>query len=279
MKHKSHSARTTSAAASGRLFLYVRVSTDRQSEEGHSLADQENRLRGYAQTLGMAVSQVFIEAGVSGAKRLHTRPKGSELLATLEAGDHVIATKLDRMFRSASDALNVAEDLHKRGVHLHLLDIGGDVTGNGVGKLVFSILAAVAEMERGRISERVRSVKQHLRDGGYFTGGKKPRGYHVTKDGKLETDPHWQECIEWMKRQRTEGQTYRHISADASDRFDINLDHTTVYRILNGKRELDAVMLGQPRTGPVRHIDDEPKGAGKPENTDTPAKKRYKKIG
>jgi DNA invertase Pin-like site-specific DNA recombinase len=243
--------RTITAARDGRVFLYVRVSTDRQTDEGHSLADQEHRLRGYVQTLGLTVSGVFIEAGVSGAKRLHTRPKGSELLATLEAGDHVVATKLDRMFRSASDALNVAEDFHKRGVHLHLLDIGGDVTGNGVGKLVFSILAAVAEMERGRISERVRSVKQHLRDGGYFTGGKRPRGYHVTKDGKLETDPRWQECVEWMKCQRTEGQTYRQISASVGERFGITLDHTTVYRILNGKRELDGASVSVPHVEEV----------------------------
>jgi DNA invertase Pin-like site-specific DNA recombinase len=96
----SQSERTTTAARNGRVFLYVRVSTDRQSDEGHSLADQENRLRWYAQTLGLPVSGVFIEAGVSGAKRLNTRPKGNELLATLESGDHVIATKLDRMFRS-----------------------------------------------------------------------------------------------------------------------------------------------------------------------------------
>lgn len=244
MKRRANQAQgTTMATREGRVFLYVRVSTDRQSDEGHSLADQEHRLRGYVQTLGLTVSGVFIEAGVSGAKRLHTRPKGSELLATLEAGDHIVATKLDRMFRSASDALNVAEDFHKRGVHLHLLDIGGDVTGNGVGKLVFSILAAVAEMERGRISERVRSVKQHLRDGGYFTGGKRPRGYHVTKDGKLETDPRWPECVEWMKRQRTEGQTYRQISVSVGERFGMALDHTTVYRILKGKRELDSASI------------------------------------
>src|SRR5262249_3510420 len=150
----------------GRAFLYLRVSTERQADEGFSLSEQETRLRGYAQSVGLPVAGVFIEAGVSGSKRLQTRPKGAELLSAARRGDHIIASKLDRLFRSATDALNVAEALRVQGVRLHLLDLGGEVTGTGAAKLVFSVLAAVAEMERTRIGERVRSVKQHLRDGG-----------------------------------------------------------------------------------------------------------------
>ena len=83
-----------------RCFGYARVSTERQSNEGHSLADQEQRIRGYAQSAGLTLDGMFVEAGVSGGKRLSHRPKGAELLATLRPGDHVIATKLDRCFRS-----------------------------------------------------------------------------------------------------------------------------------------------------------------------------------
>src|SRR5688572_19870103 len=91
-----------------RVFGYVRVSTDGQAQHGHSLADQESRIRGYAQSVGLKVDAILIEAGVSASKKLSVRPKGAELLASVRAGDHVISTKLDRMFRSASDALNVA---------------------------------------------------------------------------------------------------------------------------------------------------------------------------
>jgi putative DNA-invertase from lambdoid prophage Rac len=227
--------------SSPRVFLYVRVSTDRQTQEGHSLGDQEARLRGYAQSLGLPVTAAFIEGGVSAAKRLHTRPKGGELLATVRPGDHIIATKLDRMFRSAQDALNVAADLRDKGVHLHLLDIGGEVTGNGAAKLVFTILSAVAEMERERIGERVRSVKQHLREGGYFTGGKLARGYHVTDDGKIGQDAQWQRCLGTMKQLRDERVPYRRIAERVNEDFGIRMDYSTAYRILNGKRELDSV--------------------------------------
>jgi DNA invertase Pin-like site-specific DNA recombinase len=225
-----------------RCYGYARVSTDRQSNEGHSLGDQESRIRGYAQSVGLTLDAVFVEAGVSGGKRLSLRPKGGELLATLRPGDHVIATKLDRCFRSACDALNVAEDFRAKGVHLHLLDIGGDVTGNGVAKLVFNILAAVAEMERGRISERVRSVKQHRRQAGYFTGGHVARGFNVTDDGKLVADDRWQQCLSGMRQMRAEGMTYRAIAAAVSADFGLTLDHSTIFRVLNGKREQDSVV-------------------------------------
>ena len=53
----------------------------------------------------------------------------------------MITAKLDRMFRSALDALDVLGGLQKRGVSLHMIDLGGDVTGNGISKLVFTILS------------------------------------------------------------------------------------------------------------------------------------------
>jgi DNA invertase Pin-like site-specific DNA recombinase len=191
----------------------------------------------------LRLDAVFVEAGVSGGKRLGLRPKGAELLATLRTGDHVIATKLDRCFRSACDALNVAEDFRAKGIHLHFLDIGGDVTGNGVAKLVFNILAAVAEMERGRISERVRSVKQHRREAGYFTGGHVARGFSLTEGGKLVADDRWHEVLHAMKKMRLAGTTYRAIAGEVADRFGMTLDHSTIYRVLNGKREQDAVVF------------------------------------
>jgi putative DNA-invertase from lambdoid prophage Rac len=229
------------SAQPGRVFGYCRVSTDGQAQEGHSLGDQESRIRGYAQSHGLEVNDMFVEAGVSAGKRLTLRPKGAQLLAALRPGDHVIATKLDRMFRSAQDALNVAADLRDKGVHLHLLDIGGEVTGNGVAKLVFTILSAVAEMERERIGERVRSVKQHLRQGGYFTGGKLALGYRLTDDGKLVADDRWHDCLKAMKQMRKEGMPYRAIADQASADFGMALDYSTVFRILNGKRELDSM--------------------------------------
>jgi hypothetical protein len=67
------------------------------------------------------------------------------------------------MFRSALDALDMLEQFKARGIGLHMIDLGGDVTGNGISKLVFAILSAVAEAERDRIRERIAAVKADQR--------------------------------------------------------------------------------------------------------------------
>ena len=57
-----------------------------------------------------------------------------------------------------------------------MIDLGGDVCGNGISKLIFTILSAVAENERDRIRERIRDVKRHLAAQGVYGGGKRPGG-------------------------------------------------------------------------------------------------------
>src|SRR4029079_11327731 len=121
-------------------------------------------------------------------KPLAERPEGSKLLAPLTAGDVVITAKLDRMFRSALDALAVLGQLQQRGVSLHMIDLGGDVTGNGISKLVFTILSAVAEAERDRIRERVTQVKRDQRQRNRYLGGIVPFGFRVDEDGGLVPD-------------------------------------------------------------------------------------------
>ena len=127
-------------ATPGLVYGYCRVSTTRQADEGESLDVQQRQIEGYAHMQGLALDRVFIERGVSGAKPLAERPEGAALLALLKPGDAVITPKLDRMFRSALDALDVLGRLKAGGVSLHMIDLGGDTTSNGVSKLVFTIL-------------------------------------------------------------------------------------------------------------------------------------------
>jgi putative DNA-invertase from lambdoid prophage Rac len=67
------------------------------------------------------------------------------------------------MFRSTLDALNNLQQFNDSGVSLHMIDLGGDVTGNGISKLGFTILSAVAEAERDRTRERIREIKSDQR--------------------------------------------------------------------------------------------------------------------
>ena len=124
-----------------------------------------------------------------------------------------MTAKLDRMFRSASDALGTLEELKADGVALHMIDLGGDVCGNGISKLVFTILSAVAENERDRIRERIRDVKRHLRAEGVYGGGKRPFGFDIVA-GRLVSNEAEQATIRKMQEMRASGMGYHKI-ADA----------------------------------------------------------------
>ena len=149
-------------------YGYIRVSTQRQAEEGESLGAQRRTIEGYCLMKGLSKPQFFVEEGVSGSKPLSERPAGKQLLAALKPGDKIICTKLDRAFRSALDALDILDRFKSQGIALHLLDLGtDDVTGNGVSRLVFTILSAVAEAERDRIRSRITETKaDHASAGG-----------------------------------------------------------------------------------------------------------------
>ena len=143
--------------------------------------------------------------GVSGSNPLSDRPEGKTLLDFLQPGDVILTSKLDRMFRSAPDALDVLASFKDRGISLHMLDLGSDVTGNGISKLVFTILSAVAEAERDRIRERVATVKADQRERGRFLGGTVPFGFTVRSDGSLQPGLDQQTAVQQMRIYAQEG--------------------------------------------------------------------------
>ena len=193
-----------------RCYGYARVSTRPQADEGESLDVQQRVIAGYAMQLGLTVDRVFVERGVSGSRPLAERPEGAALLAVLRPGDVVITPKLDRMFRSALDALAILGALKRCQVSLHMIDLGGDTTGNGVSKLVFTILSAVAEAERDRTRERIAEVKADQRKRGRFLGGSVPFGWRREGDGLVPV-PEQQAAIERMRTLRAEGLSLRAI--------------------------------------------------------------------
>lgn len=195
------------------VYGYCRVSTDRQADEGESLGQQERRIAGYAMMHGLVVDRMFVERGVSGSKPLADRPEGAKLLEAIRPSDTVITAKLDRMFRSAVDALQVGERFKASGIALHMIDLGGDVTGSGISKLVFTILSAVAEAERDRIRERIRDVKRDQKERRRYLGGSVPFGYRLGGDGQLVQHAEEQIAIREMQRLRAQGESLRSISS------------------------------------------------------------------
>jgi len=184
------------------VFVYVRVSHRDQAEHGESLSVQQSRAEAYATANGWTVSGVFVERGVSGSRPFPDRPESSKLMALLKPGDRIISPKLDRCFRNARDALNTVETLRTMNVSLYLLDIGGNVSGNGdnpIARVILTVLAALAEWEVSRTRERIRDVKASQREQQKYLGGKVPFGWRVN-GGKLVADAREQAAIKTMRK-------------------------------------------------------------------------------
>jgi len=138
---------------------YARVSTTDQN-----LDAQRDKLA------AAGCERVFADHGVSG--KLASRPEWDAALAYLRKGDALVITKLDRAGRSVADLVALVNRLDAMGVDLVVIDQGLDTTTPN-GKLLFHIMAAVAEFERGLISERTKDGLNAARARGR-KGGRRP---------------------------------------------------------------------------------------------------------
>ena len=135
------------------IYGYARVSTRGQASDGNSLEEQERRLR------EAGAEKIYVDA-FTGTKL--DRPEFTKLLSILEPGDVVIATKLDRVSRSASQGIALVDSLLERGVSLHILNMGL-LNNTPTGKLIRNIMFSFAEFERDMIVERTREGKEIAR--------------------------------------------------------------------------------------------------------------------
>jgi DNA invertase Pin-like site-specific DNA recombinase len=161
------------------------------------------------------------------------------MLEQLATGDHIVCVRGDRLFRSAKNALEIAELLRAKGCALHLMDMQGEVLNSSVSRLVFGILMSVATMESERIGERVASVKEHLRQQGKYLGGTLAIGYVKDKSNTLKQDRRWKKHLETMKRLSDEGKSTREIARSLREQG-LTISHNTVYRCLTNQRKTDA---------------------------------------
>jgi DNA invertase Pin-like site-specific DNA recombinase len=210
-------------------YGYIRVSTLQQANDGDSLETQLKQITSYASLKGydIPLENFIMERGVSGSVEFEKRPEGLKLFEKLETGDVLIFSKLDRAFRNTRNALNTLHDLKLRGISVHFIDLGGDVTNDGIGSVIFTILSAFATFERERIATRIREVKQVQKADGKFLGGFTRFGYKVVED-RLIKDPDQQIIIKEMKDMSRRGMSLRRISKWLDRTYGVTMSHSTV---------------------------------------------------
>jgi len=196
---------------------YVRVSTESQQREGMSIEAQGAHIRRYCEMRELGDPEMYVDV-ISGSVPIMKRPMGRELSGEIQMRRirHLVSAKLDRLFRDTIDCLQTVMPWSKIGVSLHVLDFAGQTidTSTSMGKMMLTIAAGFAELERNRISERTKAVLDYKRSKGEWVGGSIPYGYSLADDGvHLEPNPKEQEIIEFVYQLREGGCSYHHISA------------------------------------------------------------------
>jgi site-specific DNA recombinase len=192
---------------------YCRVSTEGQATEGVSLDAQKAKIESWAALAGSELVNVHVDAGLSGG-RADNRPA---LQAALnDACRHkgaLVVYSLSRLARSTKDAIAISERLDKAGADLVSLSEKIDTT-SAAGKMIFRMLAVLAEFERDQISERTTTAMQHMKRQGRRISGKLPYGYDLAPDGaSLVQNAHEQQAIRHIIELRSQGVTLQAIAA------------------------------------------------------------------
>ena len=144
------------------IFAYARVSTGSQSTENQRL---EIEGAGYAPAY-------FFSDTVSGKCPASRRPAFQEMMGKIRRGETLIVAKLDRLGRDSVDVLQTVRQLQDKGVSVIVLQLGNVDLTSPAGKLLLSMLSALAEMERDLLIERTQAGLQRAKAEGKQLGRK-----------------------------------------------------------------------------------------------------------
>lgn len=206
------------------LHCYARVSTARQHADGTvSISEQISQCRQVTATRGLDKFSVvdWRDEGVSGSVPLQKRPAGGELWNSLEKGDTLVATKVDRLFRSISNAADSLKTLiEDKQVEVIILAMGSEPIGQtAMGRMLFQMLSVFGEFERELIRERTHEGRTGKRMRNGYLGGSVPYGYRLEGEGRqaaLIAIPEEQPVIELIMDHWKYGNPYR-ITAMVND--------------------------------------------------------------
>ena len=169
-----------------KVYIYTRVSTALQID-GFSLEAQKTRMRAFADYNNYQIVREYEDAGRSGRSiegREQFRQMISDIQSDLDGISFVLVYKLSRFGRNAADVLNTLQIMQDFGVNLICVEDGID-SSKDAGKLIISVLSAVAEIEKENIRTQTMEGRMQKAREGRWNGGQAPYGYRLEKGGLL----------------------------------------------------------------------------------------------
>ena len=226
--------------------LYPRVSTEDQSRFGHSLDEQEDRLKKLCEFKDYEIYKVYREEGVS-AKDTN-RPKFKEMIQDMKDGkiNKIIVYKLDRLTRSIQDLENICKMLEEYNCDLE--SVAEEInTGNANGKFFIRMLTILAQLEIERTSERTKFGLIGAAKKGHISG--QPALGYTKKDKskKLVIDELESDVVKRIFSMYLEGSSVCHICEIFNEENVLNKHWatTTVDKILSNKIYIGSIEHGK----------------------------------
>lgn len=213
-----------------KVAIYIRVSSDEQKKEGLSLDAQKRRLEEYALSNDWWIYKIYIDAGVTAKIPIKNRPQGKHLFQDFQKGKFsaILIIKLDRAFRNTVDAILTSDELRESKVDLISLSEQIDTT-TAMGKFFFTLMSALAQLERELTGERVHDINLDKFKRGIMIG-KAPIGYKWSKTKKqMVIDSRKVGIIQSVFKLASQGKNWQHI-CEAN-----KISHQTYYNILRNR--------------------------------------------
>lgn len=199
-----------------KAVFYCRVSTEEQAAEGVSLEAQNAKLAAWATLHDAEIVGSFSDRGISGTREDRPGLEAAIGLACREKAA-LIVYSLSRLSRSTSHTIRLADRLSRAGADLVSLSESLD-TSSASGRMVFRMLATLAEFERDLCAERTRSALAHKKSKGERTGGV-PFGFDLAADGvALLPNQQQQEVISLITELRAAGLSFQAIADELTRR-------------------------------------------------------------
>lgn len=198
-------------------IAYVRVSTAGQVEDGVSLDAQRAKIAAWCDVMGYELVSTFADEGISG-HTVKNRPALHQALdAVCACGGVLVVYALSRLARNTRETLELGERLSKASADLVSLSEKIDTT-SAAGKMIFRMLAVMAEFERDQVSERTTMALSYKKAQGEKLGGRVPYGKALAADGiHLDDCQAEQEVMALARAYRAEGLSSRKIAERLAD--------------------------------------------------------------